>query len=152
MPDSVKASYDALVEMFECVEGIVRRLMTYTKIENPDSALTEVLTKILAELISVLAVATKQMTQGLFSKSVFHNIHAVVQRLAERYGKKFLGEKEIDSVLQRLDRLTDAESRAAVTQTLDIVYELISKVEIVMEGAHYYPCDYLSLWCKALVW
>ena len=72
--------------------------------------------------------------------------------MAERYGKKILGEKEIEKVLQRLDRLTDEESRAAVTQTLDIVYELISKVEVVMEGAHDYSCDYLSLWYKAAVW
>ena len=79
MPDSVKASYDALVEILECIDGIVRRLMTYTKIENPDSALTEVLTKIMAELISVLAIATKQMDQGLFRKSVLYNLHTVVQ-------------------------------------------------------------------------
>ena len=63
--------------------------------------------------------------------------------MAERYGKKFLGDKEIEGVLQRLDRLTDKESKAAATQTLDIVYSLINKVEIVMEGAHGCPCDYV---------
>lgn len=87
MPDSVKASYDALVEVFECVEAFVRRLKIYTKIENPDSALTEALIKIMAELISVLAVATKQMNQGLFSKSLLYILHAVVnywQRDMER--------------------------------------------------------------------
>jgi len=40
MPDFLKASYDALVEIFECVDGFVRWLMIYTKIENPDPALT----------------------------------------------------------------------------------------------------------------
>ena len=87
MPDSVKASYDALVEVFECVEAFVRRLKIYTKIENPDSALTEALIKIMAELISVLAVATKQMNQGLFSKPLLYILHAVVnywQRDMER--------------------------------------------------------------------
>lgn len=74
----MKASYDALVEIFECVEGFVRRLMIYTKIEKPDPALTEVLIKIMAELISVLALATKQMNQGLFSRSVLYNLHSVV--------------------------------------------------------------------------
>jgi len=78
MPDSVKASYDALVEIFECVEGFVRRLMIYTKIEKPDPALTEVLIKIMAELISILALATKQMNQGLFSRSVLYSLHTVV--------------------------------------------------------------------------
>ena len=78
MPDSVKASYDALVEIFECVDGFVKRLMIYTKIENPDPALTEVLIKIIAELVSILALATKQMNQGLFSTSVLYNPHTVV--------------------------------------------------------------------------
>jgi len=78
MPDSVKASYDALVEIFECVEGFVRRLMIYTKIEKPDPALAEVLIKIMAELISILALATKQMNQGLFSRSVLYSLHTVV--------------------------------------------------------------------------
>ena len=78
MPDSVKASYDALVEIFECVEGFVRRLMIYTKIEKPDPVLTKVLIKIMAELISILALATKQMNQGLFSRSVLYHLHTVV--------------------------------------------------------------------------
>jgi hypothetical protein len=60
----VKASYEALVDIFECMEGFVRRLMTYTKIDHPTHAMTEVLIKILSELISVLALMTKQMNQG----------------------------------------------------------------------------------------
>ena len=63
--------------------------------------------------------------------------------MAERYGKKFLGVKEIEGVLQRLDRLSDKESRAAITQTLDIVYSLVNKVEIVMGGVHDCLCGYL---------
>jgi len=52
--------------------------MIYTKIEKPDPALTEVLIKVMAELISILALATKQMNQGLFSISVLDNPHTVV--------------------------------------------------------------------------
>ena len=78
MPDSVKASYDALVEIFECVDGFVRRLMIYIKIERPDPALTEVLIKIMADMISILALATKQMNQGVFSRSVLGDLHTVV--------------------------------------------------------------------------
>jgi hypothetical protein len=66
-PKSVKESYDALVEVFECIEGFLRRLMVYTKIEQPTPAMTEVVIKIMAELLSVLALATKQMKQGKLS-------------------------------------------------------------------------------------
>jgi hypothetical protein len=65
----VKASYDALVEIFECIESFVRRLIIYTKIDQPTPVMTELITKIMAELISILALATKQINQGKFSKS-----------------------------------------------------------------------------------
>jgi hypothetical protein len=68
MPKSVKESYDALVEVFECIDGFVRRLMIYVKIEEPSLAMTEVVIKIMAELISVLALATKQMNEEKLSK------------------------------------------------------------------------------------
>ena len=66
----MKGSYDALVEIFECIEGFVRRLLIYTKIDRPTPAMTDVLIKIMTEIISILALATKQMNQGRLSKSV----------------------------------------------------------------------------------
>ena len=52
-----------------------------------------------------------------------------------KYAKKLLGENEIESVLQRLDRLTGEESKMVVVQTLDVVYGLVNNMEVVMEGA-----------------
>jgi hypothetical protein len=63
----VGASYDALVEIFECVENVLLRLKVYTEIKEPAEAMTDVVIKIMAELISVLALATKQIKQGKFS-------------------------------------------------------------------------------------
>jgi len=56
--------------------------------------------------------------------------------MAEKYAKKLLGENEIESVLQRLDRLTLEEAKLTVAQTLDIVTGLVNKMEVVMGGAH----------------
>jgi hypothetical protein len=61
------ASYGALVEIFECVGYFLLRLRIYTEIEEPAEAMTEVVSKIMAELISVLALATKQINEGKFS-------------------------------------------------------------------------------------
>jgi hypothetical protein len=55
--------------------------------------------------------------------------------IAEKYATKLLGENEIESVLQRLDRLTGEESKMVVVQTLDVVYGLVNNMEVVMEGA-----------------
>ena len=64
----MRESYDALVDIFECIENFVRRLMVYTEIPLTP-AMTEVLVKIMSELLSVLALATKQINQGRLSKS-----------------------------------------------------------------------------------
>jgi len=50
-----------------------------------------------------------------------------------------LGEKDIESVLQRLDRLTLEESKVTVAQTLNLVYGLVTTMGVVMEGAHGSP-------------
>ena len=76
MPKSVKESYDALVEVFECIDGFVRRLMIYVKIEETSLAMTEVVIKIMVELISVLALATKQINNGRLSKSLLSDNHS----------------------------------------------------------------------------
>ena len=50
--------------------------MIYTKIEQPTPAMTEVVVKIMAELISVLALATKQINQGKLSKHLLTDKHS----------------------------------------------------------------------------
>ena len=66
----MKTSYEALVDIFECVENFLRRLSIYTEIPLT-LAMTEMLIKIMVELLSVLALATKQINRGRFSTSVF---------------------------------------------------------------------------------
>ena len=71
----VRASYDALVDIFECIENFLRRLKIYTDISLP-RAMTEMVVKIMVELLSVLALATKQINQGRFSMSVVDSIYS----------------------------------------------------------------------------
>jgi len=65
----VKASYNVLVDVFEIIENFLRRVMIYTEIPSTP-AMTEMLVKIMAELLGVLALATKQIHQGRFSKFI----------------------------------------------------------------------------------
>jgi hypothetical protein len=60
---------------------------------------------------------------------------SMAQCAAEKFTKKLLGESEIETVLQRLDRLTQDEARVTVAQTLGVVYGLVGNVKTVMEGA-----------------
>jgi len=65
----VRASYDTLVDVFECIENFTRRLKIYSDKEiERTPAMTETIIKILVEILAVLALATKQINQGRLSK------------------------------------------------------------------------------------
>jgi hypothetical protein len=64
----VSDSYDALGDLFECITGFLQRLHIYTeKIQFP-STMTDIVVKIVVQVLNVLALATKQITLGRFSK------------------------------------------------------------------------------------
>jgi hypothetical protein len=63
-----------------------------------------------------------------------HSQYTIAQRSIEKFAKKLLGESEIESVLRRLDRLTQEEGRLTVTQTFEVVHGLMNNVKLVMNG------------------
>ncbi|KAH9030829.1 hypothetical protein EDB84DRAFT_189073 [Lactarius hengduanensis] len=65
--DGVSASYDALLELFECLGNFLKRLHIYSGV-SLDPLMTDIIAKIMVELISILALARKQISQGRFSK------------------------------------------------------------------------------------
>ncbi len=99
--------------------------------------MTEVIVKIMLELLSVLALASKQIKQGRFSKRAITFILSMTQCAVENFTKKLLGESEIETVLQRLDRLTQDEARMTIAQTFGVVHGLVANVKAVIEGAPY---------------
>ena len=59
----------------------------------------------------------------------------VIEFAAEKFAKKLLGDSEIETTVERLDRLTQDEARMTVTQTLSVVHGLVGNVKVIMEGA-----------------
>ena len=100
----------------------------------PTPIMTDIVVKIMVELLSVLALATKQISQGRFSKCAISYILPWAQGATEKFAKKLLRDSEIEAVLQKLDRLTQDEARMTVTQTLSVVHGLMGNVKVVMEG------------------
>jgi hypothetical protein len=90
--------------------------------------MTEVVVKILVELLSILAMVTKQIKQGKPSESIFGELYYLTRCNAESLVKKLFGEKDIKAVLQRLDRLTETEAQTTAAQTLEVVYGLIQNM------------------------
>ena len=67
MASDVSSSYDALVSLFECLGNFLKRLRIYDDVPSTPSMM-EISVKIMVELLSVLALATKQIKQRRFSK------------------------------------------------------------------------------------
>ena len=66
----VSADLDVLEDLLESIEHFLKRLDIYTKVP-PTPVMTEIVVKIMVELLSTLALATKQIRQGRPSESVF---------------------------------------------------------------------------------
>ena len=68
----VIADLDTLVDLLESIEFFLKRLDIYTK--TPTPAMTEIVVKILVELLSIFALVTKQIRQGRTSEFVFAEV------------------------------------------------------------------------------
>jgi len=114
--NSRASSYDTLVELFASFENFLGRLRIYTGIP-PTPVLTDLLVKIIAELLYTLALATKHVKRGRFKKFV----------------KNIRRENDIGVALRRLDRLTSDEGRATAAQTLEVVYNLVQHRRVILD-------------------
>ena len=71
----MSASHDALVELFERIEDFFKRLGVYTQV-SLTTEMAEVFVRIVAEVLSILSIATKEVKRKraseLFLKYVLH--------------------------------------------------------------------------------
>ena len=56
-----------LVDIFVRIEGFFKRLVSYTKVP-PTTAMADVIVKIITEVLSILAIATKGIKRGRSSE------------------------------------------------------------------------------------
>jgi hypothetical protein len=63
----VDANDDVLLDIFVRIEGFFKRLESCTEVP-PTPAMTDVIVKIMIEILSILAIATKEIRQGRSSK------------------------------------------------------------------------------------
>ncbi|KAI0292984.1 hypothetical protein B0F90DRAFT_1644277 [Multifurca ochricompacta] len=74
--------------------------------------MTDIIVKIMVEVLGILALATKEIKQGL----------------AKKYLKKLAGRTDIEDALGRLDKLTHDEALMATAQVLKISHNIESQV------------------------
>jgi hypothetical protein len=62
----VRASHETLLDIFERIETFFRRLEMYTEVPLT-TEMADVIIEIMAEVLSVLGIVTKEMKQGQMS-------------------------------------------------------------------------------------
>ncbi len=67
------SSWDALVELLESIENLLNRLDIYTRIPRT-LVMDEIVDKIMVEILSTLALATRELKQGRSSKSLLADV------------------------------------------------------------------------------
>ena len=86
-------------------------------------------TKIMAEVLNLIGIATKEIKQGRTSTSFCTMKFRLTEPFSEKYLKKLFGNRtDIDDALKRLDSLTQEEARMASAQLLQITSAIDSEV------------------------
>ena len=58
----------------------------------------------------------------------------MTQWVTVKFGKKLIGDNDVEAVLHRLDRLTTDEALMTAAQTLEVVYGLVENLRNVMSS------------------
>ena len=98
--------------------------------------MTDIIVKIMVEVISILGLVTKEVMQGRTSTSSRVNSYLKFDIRAERYLKRLIGRNDVEEALQRLDKLTQEEARMAATEVLTITRGIDDKVRTVDSKVH----------------
>ena len=120
------------MDLFGRVECFFNRLEKYIDV-RPSAAMKDIIVKIMVEVLSILAIVTKEVKRGRTSMSFFVDISPTIDLLAERYLKRLIGRRDIENALQRLDKLTQEEVRRAVVESLAIARGIDDTVKVVDE-------------------
>ncbi|KAH8998340.1 hypothetical protein EDB86DRAFT_835226 [Lactarius hatsudake] len=95
----VRASHDALIELFERIEDPFKRLGDYIQV-SLTTEMAEVFMKIMAEVLCILSIATKEVKRWR----------------AKIYFRRLLGRTDVEDALKMLGSLIEEQIRMATTQ------------------------------------
>jgi hypothetical protein len=105
------------------MESFFMRLEKYIHF-RPTAAMTNIIVKIMVEVISILGIATKQIRQSPTSMTSLVDITRKANFRAERFLKKLAGRNDVKDAFQRLDKLTPEEALMAAAETMTVARDI----------------------------
>ena len=135
----VNASQDVLVDLFERIENFFVRLGTYIEVP-PTPGMMDMLMKIMAEVLSILGIATREIKQSTLSELIHYDRPCIcANNYLELFVKKLVGRSDMEDALRILDKLTQEEARMAAAQVLKATHDVDGRVRevghTVLDGA-----------------
>ena len=127
------ASRDALIELFDKIASFFGRLKIYTEVP-PTAEMTNVMVKIMAEVLSMLAIATKKLKQKRLSELILPPSFLSLT-LLETFFQKLIGRNEVEDALLRLDKLEQGELQTVSAQVLKTTCDLKDVASDIKDGA-----------------
>ena len=123
----VARSYDSLTWLLERVHFFLQRVNRYTGVPLTDD-IVELLGRIMAQVLSILALSTKAMVDGRISESnhLFYTSF-LANVIPEKFLKRLTGRTEIEDAVVRLDMLTKEESLMMMAQNLEVTHRVDGK-------------------------
>jgi hypothetical protein len=117
----VRASQGTLNDIFERMENFFRRLEIYTE-ASPTPKMIDIAVKIMVEVLSILAIATKEIKQGRTSEYIRYKCVTIDRKCSGKYLKKLVGKTDL------ADALTNEEARMATAQILKATHAVDERV------------------------
>ena len=135
----VAASHKTLILLFERIHLFLHRLNRYIGIPLTDD-LTELLAKIMAQLLSILALSTKAMADRRLSELISSVCGSfLADRDTEQILRRLAGRTEVEDAVLQLDMLTKEENLMVVARNLEVTHrvEVLTQdiLDTVKDGA-----------------
>jgi hypothetical protein len=122
------------LHLFERIHFFLQRLNIHSGI-TLTLELTELLGKIMGQLLWVLALSTKAMTARRMSESIHSPWPFPVDHGKEKFLKRLAGRRDVEDALERLDTLTKEEISMTVARNLRITCDIDHNVKATKDGA-----------------
>ena len=132
MVKDVIASYETLINLFERTQFFLQRLNHYIT-ASLTLEMTELLAKILAQVLFVLALSTKEMKERRISALIYSRYSFLADRNAEKFIKRLIGKTEVENGLRQLDMLTKEENLMAAARTLGIASDIRHDANVIKD-------------------
>ena len=97
--------------------------------------MSDMIVKIIVEVISILSIATAEIKQRRRSELIPGKLSVFSHISVGRYLNRLLGKTDIEAALKRLDTLTQEEARMAVAEVLKVTHNMDDKICLFIDGA-----------------